>query len=190
MSDERKVSIKVNGDTKFNKTETTDGDVPDTIGYTTTTLVNTSNVTSTSIHNIMAAKTEELQIRNSLSTRQAAVVESHSESKKDELHPIEMPDLRSILLRQVSDGPVFDIGLDNDWDREDDETDEESDDDTDEDLPGIIPGGMPVGGFSPAGDDDDSDSDDLPLMVPGLIRQNGYYRAETSSDYMTTQRAA
>merc|ERR1719273_453262 len=136
-------------------------------------------------------KTEEFQVHHS-NSRQAAVVESNIESKKDELHSIEMPDLTSVLLRQPSDGPVFDIGLDNDWDREDDETDEESDDDdTDENLPGIMPGGIPLAGFSPAGDDSDSDSDDfLPMMVPGLVRQNGYYRAETSSDYMTTQRAA
>merc|ERR1719469_1749114 len=35
---------------------------------------------------------------------------------------------------------------------------------------------------------DDDDDDAMPAFTPGLIRQNGYYRSETSHDFMAEQR--
>merc|ERR1719469_162876 len=107
----------------------------------------------------------------------------------------DVPTFTSMTLqRQASAGEqlTFDINLDE-WDREQDDDDDDDEDndesDSDSDLPPVMGGGggMAFGGF---GDDDDDDDDAMPAFTPGLIRQNGYYRSETSHDFMAEQRAA
>lgn len=199
MSDERKVSTTLKEDNKLSTTETINNKAADTVGVytTTTTAVSTFTNETTPIVNNMS-RNQSSNRRISTSSNQSppgisgSTLDTMIESKSDDTHNTStIPDLTFSLLNQPDVMPTFNISLaDNEWDREDDD-DDESDDESDDDLPDVMPGGMPLGGFMAMGDDDDDDdSDDLPIMVPGLVRQNGYYRSETSSDYMAEQRAA
>lgn len=114
---------------------------------------------------------------------------SVTESKSGTLSSLTQDMSLGLQRQPSSDGPSFGVMLGDDDDYEEeysDDSDDSDDSNTDDDLPMMMPGGMPVNFMTM---DDDSD-DDLPRMVPGLVRQNGYYRAETSLDYVEEQRAA
>jgi len=172
------------GASLFTMTETIDDEESDEKGTLRRSLTSSNQITSGArISEISISQSPDAPGFSSGITSESKARESRTSSTVEDL-------ALSLLHRQPSsDAPRFDSMLgDNEWNRDDDDDDDSDDDSDDDDLPQMVPGGMPIGGFLAMGDDDSDD--ELPVMTPGLVRQNGYYRAETSHDFMAQRSAA